>query len=179
MNHQPFENMLLDEISLSQNEKEKLDQHLAVCPQCARLDNSLRTLGHEFKTAPVIEPPIGFSSRWQASLPARRQHKEREQTRIILLSMAATVAAACITLAAFLLPNISPITILAQLFADLVRLVSAITEFWSLVGSLFKAIPTGVSIGIVLTVSSWIGITLLAWGITLYKITWKGIRTTE
>ena len=179
MNHQPYEEMLLGDSKLSPVEKDKLMQHLTICPQCAKLEQSLRTLDHEFKTTPVASPAPGFTMRWQASLPARRKQHEREQTRIILISMAVTLVASSITLAAFLLPPISPISIFANLFSDMVRLVNMVSQFWSFVFSFFKAIPTALSIGIVLSISTWLSITLLAWGISLYRITSKGIRVTS
>ena len=77
MNHQPYENMLLDDRQLTPDEKEKLAQHLEVCPQCTRLEQSLRALDHEFKGAEILAPAVGFSSRWQASLPAWRKQHER------------------------------------------------------------------------------------------------------
>jgi hypothetical protein len=179
MNHQPYEDLLLDDAPLTPGEKELLGQHLAVCLQCARLEQSLRALDHEFKMAPAVSPAIGFTSRWQASLPARRIKHEREQTRIILISMAATVVATCITLAAFLLPNISPITVFVNLFTGLIKLVNSVIAFWGFVGSFFNAIPTSLTIGILATISVWLSLILLAWGITLYRITSKGIRSIE
>jgi hypothetical protein len=178
MNHKPYRTMLLDDKPLAPIEKEELSQHLASCPQCAQLDSSLRTIDREFKSAAMVAPAAGFTSRFQASLPARRKQHEQEQTRIIIISMASTAVATCITLAGFLLPAISPITILANLFADLVQLVNTVTQFWTFIGSFFHAVPTGLSIGIALTISVWLSFTVLLWGITLYRITLKGIRTT-
>jgi hypothetical protein len=179
MNHQPYEDLLLDDAPLTPGEKEMLSQHLAVCPQCARLEQSLRALDHEFKVAPAVSPAVGFTSRWQASLPARRKKHEREQTRIILISMASTVVATSITLAAFLLPDISPITVFVNLFTDLIKLVDAIAQFWKFVASFFNAIPTSLTIGILAIISFWLSLTLLAWGITFYRITLKGLRSIE
>jgi hypothetical protein len=179
MNHQPFEKMLLDDGELSPIEKEKLMQHLTICPQCAKLEQSLRTLDHEFKSTVVVAPAAGFATRWQENLPARRRQHEREQTRIILISMAVTFVATSITLAAFLLPPISPITIIANLFTDMVKLINSISQFWNFTISFFRAVPAGLSIGIALSISVWLSITLLAWGISLYRITSKGIRTTS
>lgn len=179
MNHQPYRNMLLDDQALTPIEKEDLDQHLANCLQCAQLEKSLRALDHEFKSAPMVAPAPGFTARFQASLPARHKTHEKEQNRIIIISMVSTAVVACITLAAFLLPNVSPITILANLFADIVSLVNAVTQFWVFIGNFFHAVPTGLSIGIALTISIWLSLTVLIWGITLYRITLKGVRKTS
>jgi hypothetical protein len=176
MNHQPYENWLLDKKSLTPAEKERLAQHLAVCPQCAQFEHSLHFLEHEIKAMQPISAPEGFCARWQSSLPERRKKHEREQSRIIIISMASTTAAVCMTLAAFLLPQISPITVMANLLSGMVKLVNSISQFWSFVTSFLEAAPTSLSIGIALTVSIWLSLTLLAWGISLYRITSKGIR---
>jgi hypothetical protein len=179
MNHQYFENLLLEDRALTPEEKEKLGKHLSICTKCTDFEQSLRALDHEFKLTSVASPSAGFTARWQANLPDRRKQHEAEQKRIISISMGATIVATGITLAVFLLPKVSPITVLANLFADFVSLVDLVTNFWSFIGSFFNAIPTSFSIGILATISIWLTITLLAWGITLYRITLKGIRTAK
>jgi len=179
MNHQPYENWLLDEKILTPAEKEQLGQHLAGCPQCARMEESLRMLDREFRAIPAVAPPAGFSTRWQGSLANRRRKQQREQTRIILISMAATSVAVGITAAGFLLPRVSPITFVANILTDVVKLVNAVSQFWLFVSSFLAAAPASLSIGITVTIILWTSLTLLAWGISLYRITLKGIRTTK
>ena len=179
MNHQPYENWLLDEKTLNPSEKEKLDQHLANCPKCARLEQSLRTLDHEFKTIRMVNAPENFSSRWQANLADRRKAHQSEQTRIIFISLSFTIVVASITVAAFLQPKVSPIAVFANLLSALVDLVNSISQFWTFIISFLEAAPVNLSIGIALTISLWLILTLLAWGISLYRITSKGIRATK
>lgn len=178
MKHQPYEELLLREEPLSENEKAKLTQHLAICPQCARLEKSLQVLDHEFRTEPVIEAPLGFSARFKESLPARRKQKEREQRRIIIISMAFTVVAVLITLGVFLLPPLSPIQIFANTFSEVAKVVDSVTGFWTFVFRFFNAIPAKLSISLAVMIIGWIVFMLSAWGIALYRITLKGFRTT-
>lgn len=179
MNHQPYEDMLLDERELSIKEKDSLTQHLLECPQCAKLEKSLRVLDHEFRSTPVVAPAPGFSERWKTSLPERRKQHERQQTRIILISMAVTAVATGITLAVFLFPPISPISIFANILSGLLMLVNTVIDFWVFVGAFLQAAPKGLSIGLVLSVTTWISIILLAWGISMYKITLKGVKVEQ
>jgi hypothetical protein len=178
MNHQYYENLLMERENLAPTQKGKLDQHIEECAQCARLDQSLRVVDHELRTAAVIAPPPGFTARWQASLPEKRKKKEQEQKRIIIISMVSSTVAALITVGAFLLPPVSPITILTDLFTDFVQLVNHVTQFWNFVGHFFTAVPTGLSIWIIASTLMWVSLTMLAWGIALFRIARKGIRAT-
>jgi len=178
MNHRYYENLLMERENLTPVQKGELDQHIAQCTQCARLDQSLRVVDHELKTAAVIAPPPGLNARWKASLPESRKKNEQEQKRIIIISMVSSTLAALITLGAFLLPPVSPITIMTDLFTDFVQLVDQVTQFWSFVGHFFNAVPTGLSVWIIVSTLMWVSLTLLAWGITLLRIARKGIRAT-
>lgn len=179
MNHQPFEAWILEDRPVGPEEKRQLDQHLAACPHCVQLSQSWADARQVIKTAPIITAPVGFSQRWQNSLDARRAAQKKQQTRIMIISFVATAFAAAITLGFLLLPPISPITILVNLLSGIVKLVSAVTQFWFFVASFVKAAPTGLVLSLGLLLSLWVGITVVAWSVSLYRITLKGIRTTK
>ncbi len=179
MNHQPYEAWILEDIQISPKEKRILDQHLAECPHCAHLAQSWTDARQMIKTAPVVSAPVGFSQRWQNNLEARKLAHKKHQTRIMILSFVVTAVAVLITLGAFLLPPISPITILVNILSALVKLVSAVTQFWFFVGSFIQAAPKGLVLGLLTLIMLWVGITIIAWSVSLYRITLKGIRTTK
>lgn len=179
MNHQPYETWILDDYQVTLEEKTKLDRHLADCPKCTRLARSWTAAKQEIKLAPVIAAPAGFSQRWQNSLAARRIELKRQQTRTMLISLISTAVAVSITLGVLLLPAISPITVMVNFFSGLIKLVNSVSQFWIFLSSFLKAAPTEMVIGLGLMLSLWVSITTLAWGISLYRITLKGIRTTK
>ena len=68
MNHQPFEDWLLDDKNLSPAEKRELDLHLRTCPRCT----SLAEVGLALRSAPVVPPAAGFTMRFQQRLAAQK-----------------------------------------------------------------------------------------------------------
>jgi len=179
MNHQPYEAWILEDRPVKPEEQLQLVQHLAECPHCARLSKNWAEARQTIKAAPVVTAPGGFSQRWQNSLEARRALQKRQQSRVMILSLAATGVAVALTLGILLLPPISPVTVIVNMLSTVVKLVNAVMQFWFFVASFVKAAPTGLVLSIGLLVSLWAGITVLAWSVSLYRITLKGIRTTK
>ena len=84
-NHQPFENWLLSEGSLTQEESHTLQEHLNDCEACRMLAGALREVERELRAAPVLSPAPGFVSRWQARAQADRLRLYRRQTFFIMM----------------------------------------------------------------------------------------------
>jgi hypothetical protein len=71
MNHQPFEDWLLNDERLTAGEEWELNLHLRGCTQCAKLAHTNRVL----RAAPTSTPPAGFVLRFQEKLIAERKAK--------------------------------------------------------------------------------------------------------
>ena len=68
MNHQPFEEWLLNENMINPKQKLDLDDHLRICSYCSALAET----GKALRTVKKISPAAGFSARFQARLAAQR-----------------------------------------------------------------------------------------------------------
>lgn len=68
MNHQPFEEWLLNDKNLTANEKRELDLHLRTCTNCT----ALSATGLALRSANVITPAAGFVNRFQQRLAAQK-----------------------------------------------------------------------------------------------------------
>lgn len=68
MNHQPFEEWLLDEQLINPKQKLELDAHLRVCSYCSALAET----GKALHTVKMVSPAAGFSSRFQVRLAAQK-----------------------------------------------------------------------------------------------------------
>ena len=75
MNHQPFEEWLLNEMPLTPDQKRELDLHIRSCGYCSAL---LET-GMILRSVKVTAPADGFSARFQARLTERKlaDHRRR------------------------------------------------------------------------------------------------------
>ncbi len=75
MNHQPFENWLLDEEPLTSQQQRDLQNHLRDCTICSGLADSNLAL----HTARMVAPASGFPARFQPRLAAWRREQLRRQ----------------------------------------------------------------------------------------------------
>ena len=83
MNHQPFEEWLLNDKNLTPAETRELDLHLRTCTHCT----ALSATGLALRSAPVASPAAGFTLRFQQRLAARKIAERRHKLwgMIILL----------------------------------------------------------------------------------------------
>jgi hypothetical protein len=75
MNHQPFEEWLLNDKNLTSTEKRDLNSHLRICTHCT----ALSATGLALRSANVIAPAAGFSVRFQQRLAAQKIAERRKK----------------------------------------------------------------------------------------------------
>ena len=75
MNHQPFEEWLLNEMPLGSDQKRELDLHIRSCKYCAALAETGMAL-HSVKT---VSPAEGFTTRFQGRLAAYKLAERRRR----------------------------------------------------------------------------------------------------
>lgn len=75
MNHQPFEEWLLNDKNLTPAEKRELDLHLRMCSHCT----ALSATGLALRSANVVAPAAGFTVRFQQRLIAQKIAERRRK----------------------------------------------------------------------------------------------------
>ena len=75
MNHQPFEDWLLNDKNLTSPEKRELDLHLRTCVHCT----ALSATGLALRSANVVAPATGFTVRFQQRLAAQKIAERRRK----------------------------------------------------------------------------------------------------
>lgn len=75
MNHQPFETWLMDDKSISPEQKRELDLHIRTCVYCTALVETGKALG----SARMVSPAAGFTSRFEVRLAARKLADRRRR----------------------------------------------------------------------------------------------------
>lgn len=76
MNHQPFEDWLLNDKPITPEQKRELDQHVRTCSYCSALVGT----GIALKSVKKISPQPGFTNRFQARLVAQKLAERRRRT---------------------------------------------------------------------------------------------------
>jgi len=122
MNHQLYENWLLNGDPLLPDEEQALRTHLASCASCQDLDSAWRGVEHKLKYAQPIVPAAGFTARWMEKLALEQQRRRRRQSLVVLtlsLGAAGILAVAMINLTYPLLrvPGLVFWTYIYQLFS--------------------------------------------------------------
>ncbi len=79
MSHQPFEDWILDPITLSADDRRALQAHLMECKQCQKLERRWIAVHQQLRTRRMAAPAAGFTARWQASLAERKAREHRRQ----------------------------------------------------------------------------------------------------
>lgn len=75
MNHQPFEDWLLNEKPITPEQKRELDLHMRTCAYCAALAQT----GLALKSVKKASPQAGFTNRFQARLAERKLAEQRRR----------------------------------------------------------------------------------------------------
>jgi hypothetical protein len=85
MNHQPFEEWLLNDKNLTSAEKRELNLHLRTCTHCT----ALSATGLALRSANVIAPAAGFTLRFQQRLAVQKiAERRRKLWGMVVLIMA-------------------------------------------------------------------------------------------
>ena len=88
MKHKPFDSWILDNPDLDQNQQKELASHLAVCPQCRKLQDDWLASHKALMEAIQHEPRPGFAHRWSKMAAVREANEKSHQVRRTLSIMA-------------------------------------------------------------------------------------------
>jgi len=170
MKHQQYENWILMDEELNQEQQRDLNGHLKQCSQCQALYKASHQITHLFKTAPEPSPAVGFSARWLEQI----EKTEKRKNRIILFgTLGAISLATLILLSTVGLELRSVVGNFPQMMLELVTLIANWTIF---LNQISKIITPLFRVGTKLLSPVWLyigvfglsGITA-AWTIAFYR----------
>ena len=169
MNHQPFENWLLSEETLSPEEVSALEEHIESCQHCREIQDAWVGILDLFQEVPAVEPAQGFVNRWQDRLAIDQQVetsvKHRWQSMIMLILIVHAIAGLVFLLGTqFLTTFNSPLSLLLSgvyRLASFVAMFNAVQNFFlTLFRTITSVVPAGIwaflGIGLVGSVATWI-----------------------
>ena len=123
MDHQHFENYLLNDTPIPRDEKAAFDAHLKVCAKCASLARVNRSLNHVVMAAPAA----GFATRFQARLVAQRKaERKRHLFGLFILLFSGVAIGGWYALPLIPTALLSPTTLLTSWAQTLVSVISLI-----------------------------------------------------
>ena len=166
MNHQPFEEWLLNEKLISPKERLDLDAHLRICSYCSALAET----GKALRTVKRVAPAAGFSTRFQARLAMQKAaDRRRKLWGTILFTFGGLVMLMWLVgpyLASFFAAPATWIAALVEWAVFLFTTLQAVTQVGSV---LLRMLPGFLSpFGFMVLVSAFAGIGLL-WSVSIWR----------
>lgn len=175
MNHQPFENWILDPRDMSPADREALDAHLAACPNCRRLQEKWLSLSTEIHNTPMLAPRSGFSRRWQAGLAERKLREQRRQAWKFFMACSGAAAAVFLGMVAYFLLTSTPAEWIQAAMRALTSTVGTLTTARDLASTWMSLTPLGfnvvVGVALALTFCLLVGI----WVLAIYRTAFAGV----
>lgn len=145
MNHKQFEKWILDEPQLNAGQKQKLKNHLAVCPKCRQLDTGWQASKQLIKqTIPHIPNP-GFSLRWGDFVEKKHQLEKVRRYRLTLFGLLMAAFATSLT---YMVTSGSFLFMLADIFNAVSGMIISITNGLSSLGAWLYQIPIAIPLSI-------------------------------
>jgi hypothetical protein len=168
MNHRPFEDWLLNEQPLNNDQKRELQTHLHDCAHCA----ALAEVNLELRSVKMAAPAAGFTARFQTRLAAQRVRERRNRLVGVLILTLGGVGLLGWYLAPYVIQFLaSPagwIAAFVNFFLTLFDMARAIGD----IGSIFLRVLPGFipPIGWMIILSTLSGFALL-WAVSLWRFT--------
>ncbi len=175
MNHQPYESWILDETVLSLAEQRQMKEHLDSCAACRNLAAGWVAARRSMRAAPPARPAPGFTGRFQARLAERRalQHQLQARRFVVIITTASLLTLFALT--AYLAFTTSFATLLVNAFGLATRLVIQWNNVQLVIRSLWHALPPYIPVAIWVILSTGLGLLGLAWAVSLWRISAKGV----
>ncbi len=180
MSHQPFEDWLLSEKPLDEEQQETLQAHLNECETCQTLSEALTQVEETLTSHPTPSPKPGFVQRWHGRLSISRQQRQQRKMWFFTLGL---FAIAGLIIMSVLLLNINSINWFyefGQVFANFTRVANRINQAVNLIKSLTNQFPILIPIMVIFGVGSFSALItlIITWVssiIRLYQPSHKGV----
>ena len=166
MNHQPFEDWLLNDMPITAEQKRELDLHLRMCTYCSALVES----GLALKSVKKASPQPGFANRFQARLAQQKVAERRRRlwgaVLFTLGGLTMLMWLASPWLASFFSAPATWISVFVEWGVFILTTIRALTE----AGSVFlQIIPDFLSpFAWMILLSAFAGISLL-WSVSIWR----------
>ncbi|MCX6055785.1 MAG: hypothetical protein NTZ74_12910 [Chloroflexi bacterium] len=177
MNHQPYDNWILEDAQVCPDDREALNNHLEECPECYQLQHFWINVRSQLETAPIKPAPAEFIPKWKIQFALHQKAQERRQARTLLICLGSSAGAILIALAAILLPDLSLISLTVRFLTTVVKLFNTLDSLIAIFRSLVELAPATTLVISGLLIAGWVSLAAFAWGISIWRVTQKGVKT--
>lgn len=166
MNHQPFEDWLLNDMPMTQEQKRELDMHVRTCAYCGALVES----GIALKSVKKSSPQPGFAVRFETRLAARKLVERRRKRWGSIVFAAGGLALLMWLISPYLATFLAaPATWISALVEWVVFIITTMQALAQAGSVLLQVAPAFLSPFVwMILVSAFAGISLL-WSISIWR----------
>lgn len=141
MNHQPFEDWIFEE-ALTSDQQNQLKTHLAVCEDCRRMNEAMRGITYALENSTELNPPAGFSQRWEKFAEERREQEENMAAWVVLGALIVVAAAILyVNFGSIWMANVNPLQVLVSNLVSIVSTVTGLAKSIDAARSVLQVIP--------------------------------------
>ena len=172
MNHQPFEDWLLNEKLIDPKQKLDLDAHLRVCSYCSALAET----GKALRSVKVVSPTSGFTARFQTHLAARKLAERRRRLwGTVLFTFGGLTMLMWLTVPYMASFFASPATWITSLIGWGVFLLTTLQAVAQAGSVMLRVMPSFLSpFALMVLASALAGIGLL-WSVSIWRFALRGV----
>lgn len=177
MRHQPFETWIIDEPTLTPEQRGSLREHLLTCEECRRFQHSWAIVHSQIASAPVMSPAPGFTHRWTTGLAERRRQQQKLQERRLLLFLVGGASASLVMLLAYLFATTSPASLVVGVFGTITQLLVTWNFAEQAVLPIVEDLPPIIPIAFWILLTTGIALLSVVWVVTVWRLTPKGVHS--
>jgi hypothetical protein len=175
MNHQPFEEWLLSDEILDDEQKAALNQHLQTCAECSRLSAAWRSVSAMMHMDVQVKPAEGFVTRWEAFRDEKKiQEQVKRQRRLAWLLLAVTAGGALLTYVGFNLEAFRHLPTIGEIFTRLlyngVLLLGASRQLFNIAAFIDNSVPFPIPIILWVNLVAMLFILTAIWIISIVRL---------
>lgn len=174
MNHQPYNEWILTDAPLSDQQKDELRHHLRGCSSCRDLQTAHNRLESCLKKSPQAAPPPGFAKRWQSNIALFKARdlarRRRRRTYFITLAAFGSLLAAAI----WMVVRTSPISLVARVIETVIEVRNGMAFLQQALTFARTVLPPIGWVGIGLILLTWFLLITFSWGYSLRHVLQKG-----
>ena len=172
MNHQPFEDWLLNDKPMNSKQKLELDAHLRICNYCVALAETGRAL----RSVKTVSPAAGFTTRFQERLAQQRVVERRRRLWGAILFTSGGLVMLMWLAAPYLASFFaSPATHITSMIGWGVFIITTLQAMLKAGFVILDVIPAFLSpFAWMVLVSAFAGISLL-WSVSIWRFTRRGV----
>jgi hypothetical protein len=175
MNHQPFEQWILDPRDLTNADRDALNAHLETCQACQKLEAKWLSLSEEIHNTTMLAPRSGFSRRWQAGLAERKLREQRRQAWKFFMACSGAAAAIFLVMVAYFFFTSTPAEWIQAAMRAVTSTVGTVTTARDLASTWMSLTPLGFNVVIWIALGLTFCILACIWVFAIYRTAFAGV----